>query len=177
MPQAGVQPVEDAIAHHEDLAHQRLLGGTAEALDRAGQPVGVHRRLDRERRAERRRRVAAMAAAVPRPTLNRRRAVRDGLLRKPRQRVQFRHHTDHGAASAIRRHERRGHPRDATLHGEAVRFQDVSQQRARLVLLQAHFGPCPRLLVRVHDEVVVRVNPADDRLFVICIHFVSIIKV
>jgi hypothetical protein len=91
VPEAGVEAVEVAVPHHEDLPDEGLLGGAAEALHRPLDPVLLHGNLGRQCSSQRGGGVAVVAAAVARPTLNKRFLVGDGLVRDPGEGVELPH--------------------------------------------------------------------------------------
>ena len=144
--EGGVEAVEDAVAGHVGLPHQRLLGRRAEELDRAGKRLPWRTRFKA---------TAAPTLAAPNrlwpqpwpsftPSL---RSSRRGhrLVADPRKRVELGEDPHHGPAAAEHGHEGGGHARDAPLHREAFLLEDVREDGSRALLLERGLGDLPEL--------------------------------
>jgi hypothetical protein len=98
----GIDVLEEAFAHHVDLAGAPFLGRRTVDADRARRPAGREPVLDGDRGECRRGAEEVMAAGMAGILLRRGRSLRCRLLRDPRQRIELREDPDHGACPSRR---------------------------------------------------------------------------
>jgi hypothetical protein len=162
--EAGVEVVEVAVPHHEDLPDEGLLGGAAEALHRPLDLVLLHGDLRRQGATEGGGCVAVVAAAVAGRALHQRLLVGDRFVRYPGEGVELPHDAYRRPVRSVGGDEGGGHPGDAPLHLEAVLLEDVRHELPRLDLLEADLGPLPGLHVSVDDQLLVLLDPFEGGL-------------
>ena len=135
--QDDVGVVEEAGAHHVDLAVAALFGRRAVVADGAGQLARLELRLDGQRRRQRRDAQQVVAAAVPGRASHPRLLFRARSPATTRQRVELAHDPDHRLAAAPRGDKSRRHAGHALVDAKARGLQLVAQQRRALRLLVA----------------------------------------
>jgi hypothetical protein len=144
-----IDVVEQPGAQHVGLGVHGFLGRRAVEPHRAREIVRRHDAGEGDRRGGGSGSINAVAAAVAGDD---RRivawlAARDGFLRDADQCVVLGEVRDHGLAPAEACNERRRHPGDIRVHGEAVFPEPVHQLLRRARLLEARLGVTPDGLV------------------------------
>ncbi len=163
MPGEGhVHVLEQAFAHHVQLAAHGLLGRRAVEAHGAVQLAGGDELLDRHRRSQAR----GAEEIVPAPMAGRagfeRLLRRLRLLRDPRQCVVLAEDGDHRLALAVTRHESRRQSRHAALHLEALGLGIVGEHLGRALLLERRLRECPHLIRQLHQLRPVALHGSHD---------------
>jgi hypothetical protein len=145
-------PVQDRIhvakqsgPDHVHFAGTAFLGRSAVIPHRAGKMMRRQIVLDRDRSQRAARAQQVVTAAVTRRAGPYRLPLRHGVLREPRQRIEFAQDSDHRLALPPAGDERRWHLRHARLHLEARRCQRLLKQRRALLFLVSHLREFPNL--------------------------------
>ena len=162
--QRHIHVVEQAIAHHVHLPRAPFLRRRAVEPDRPLMARLVEPFLDRDRRRDGPGAEQMVSARVARASGDDGRALGHRVLRDARQRVVLGQNPDDRASGAVARHERRGHPRDAGLDGEAGRLEIALQQLGTLLLLVTDLGPLPDLTRHAPVVVATRLDRGDLRV-------------
>ena len=162
-----VEVVVIAVRGVHRLRSAHLLRGLAEELDRAGQPVALHRRLGGEDArqgadAERGVRVGVAGRALVEPVA--RLAVGHRRLRHPRHRVVLRVCPEHRLAAAVGGAEGGRHRGATGLDVEPLLPQHVDEERRRPVLAPRGLRVVPHQEVLLGQGRAVLLDPVEHRL-------------
>ena len=161
----GIDPVENAGAHHESLARTALLAGAAEKLDRAGQAAFLQPRLDRAGGGKRAGAQQIVAAAVTIAASRRRLACADiGDLPQPCQGVVLAKKGDDRRAAAIAGDKSSLNAARRAADGKTLPFTLRDEPGSGFILLKARFRVGKKILADTGEIIALLVQEILDKI-------------